>query len=93
MAPKTRDLKLVVPNCDYSHSDGATISFSRDYQGHMLWVLFHSIFAFAAVKCELGCSFVMCSFSLLFLHALALNAANNSTTDMGLLDLRQSARS
>lgn len=55
----------------------------------MLWVLFYSILVFAAVKCELDCLFVICGCLLLSLHILALKV-NNSTTDTGLLDLKQS---
>lgn len=53
----------------------------------MLWVLFYSILAFAAVKCELDRLFVICGCLLLSILALKVN---NSTTDTGLLDLKQS---
>lgn len=45
-----------------------------------------SILGLAAVKRELGCSFVTCTCFLLSFHALTLNAVNNYTADTGLLE-------
>lgn len=45
-----------------------------------------SILGSAAVKCELGCSFVTCTCLLLSFRALTLNAVNTYTTGAGLLE-------